>query len=59
MATTVEQIRYWLSNAIENGCSHMLVVCDTFDHEDFPVNVKQAKDVTSAIEHYNNEGKCY
>lgn len=47
MATTVEDIRRWLENAPE-GTHHMLVVCDTFDYDDYPVYVKGDEDVHKA-----------
>ena len=34
--TTINTIRTWLKEAPENK-THMLVVCDTFDYEDYPV----------------------
>ena len=37
MAATKEDIRGWLRHAKQTGASYMLVVCDTFDHSDYPV----------------------
>lgn len=37
--TTKDEIRTWLLRAKEEGATHMLVVCDSFDHSDYPVNV--------------------
>lgn len=34
--TTKTEIRAWLERAKEQGASHMFVVCDTFDWEDYP-----------------------
>ena len=34
--TTREDIKRWLDEADENS-THMLVVCDTYDHSDYPV----------------------
>ena len=39
MATTKQVIRRWLKEAKAKGATHMIVVCDTFDHEDYPVFV--------------------
>ena len=36
MATTMEEIRTWLSRR-EPHHTHMIVVCDGFDYEDFPI----------------------
>jgi hypothetical protein len=41
MSTTIEELRQWFLEGVELGASHMIVVCDTYDHEDYPVYVKQ------------------
>lgn len=35
--TTKSEIRDWLERGREQGATHMLVVCDTFDWGDYPV----------------------
>lgn len=37
MAATRQDIDRWFDRGIANGARHMLVVCDTFDHDDYPV----------------------
>jgi hypothetical protein len=44
MATTQDDIRRWLKDAKKEGATHLLVVCDTFDHGDYPVSVKPGED---------------
>jgi|ERR1039458_6306432 hypothetical protein len=39
--TTKEDLRRWFNEGVELKATHMIVVCDTFDHEDYPVYVKQ------------------
>jgi len=41
--TTAAQIKAWFDSGKEQGATHMLVVCDTFDHDDYPVYVKQGQ----------------
>ena len=41
MATTKEDLRQWYKEASRLKATHMIVVYDTFDHEDYPVYVKQ------------------
>ncbi len=53
MAATKEEIKKWLVNAKSKGASHMLVVCDTFDYEDYQVHVMPGESVEKAIEKYN------
>lgn len=39
LITTKDQIHNWLKRGKDLGASHMLVVCDTWDWEDYPVYV--------------------
>lgn len=43
--TTVQTIRSWLEVGKEKGASHVIVACDTFGHEDYPVYVHPQDDV--------------
>ena len=45
MGTSRGMIKDWLLRGKKNNCSHVIVVCDTFDYEDYPVFVKQGDDV--------------
>lgn len=45
MATTRQDIKRWLNEAKEMGATHVIVVCDTFDYEDYPVFVKPGENV--------------
>lgn len=40
MATTREDIARWLERGKQEGATHVIIVCDTFDHGDYPVFVK-------------------
>ncbi len=44
MATTIPMLVRWFNIGVEQGATHMIVVCDTFDWEDFPVYVMPAED---------------
>lgn len=35
--TTSEEIREWYELAQERKATHLIVVCDTFSHEDYPI----------------------
>jgi len=39
MGLTPDQIRQWLEEGIEAGASHVIVVCDTWDYDHYPVLV--------------------
>lgn len=45
MATTQSEIRRWLAEGKAKGATHTIIVCDTFDHEDYPVHVMPDDDV--------------
>lgn len=34
--TTSEQIEQWFKTGVSHGMTHMIVVCDSFEHEDYP-----------------------
>lgn len=55
MTTTQRDIRSWLDNAKEEGATHMIVVCDSFDYEDYPVNVMPEEDVNQKVKEYKGK----
>lgn len=40
MAASREDISDWFDRGVAEGADHMIVVCDTYDHEDYPVMTK-------------------
>ncbi len=59
--TSKDEIRAWLTRDTTfmgdkvADCSHMLVVCDTYDYDDYPVWVKRGEDVREVeAEHSKN-----
>ena len=40
MATTQAILREWLIEGLKEQATHMVVVCDTYDWEDYPVYVR-------------------
>lgn len=45
MGTTKNQLRQWFDEGVEQNAAYMIIVCDTFDYEDFPVYVAQDENV--------------
>lgn len=45
MAATTSDIRGWLKRGKEEGATHVIIVCDTFDYDDYPVMVMPNEDV--------------
>jgi hypothetical protein len=54
MATTILDLKEWLARGKRKGASHMIIVCDTFNWEDFPVYVMPEQD---ARKEFNTENK--
>lgn len=55
--TTKDEIMNWLKEGKVAGATHMLVICDTFDWEDYPVYVKTIEDVNKKIAEYSDPNK--
>lgn len=52
---TVDELREWLNSERVEGCSHMIVVCDTFDYEDYPVYIQRGSDIQKEINQRNSQ----
>ena len=53
MATTVENLRGWFKEGIQRGATHIVVVCDTYDWQDYPYYVmpdENVREVASRME---------
>lgn len=44
MAASREEIRMWVYEGKKRGATHVVIVCDTFDYDDFPVFVRPGQD---------------
>jgi hypothetical protein len=49
VSTTLEDLKRWFDNGVKLKRTHMVVVCDTFDYEDYPVYVGKGEDLQSII----------
>lgn len=63
MATTTENIREWLNNA-DKTHTHVIVVCDTFDYDDYPVYVNKDENPREIAKKYDGKNmqkimECY
>lgn len=55
--TTRNDIARWLSDGKEMKATHVIVVCDTFDHGDYPVYVQADEDVREKAREYGYPGQ--
>lgn len=51
MTTTRSDIDGWFDRGVEQGYKYMLVICDTYDHEDYPSYARTAEDCV--VKHKN------
>lgn len=58
MATTTDMIREWLEEGKKEKATHVIIVCDTFDWEDFPINVSQDEDVKKRWQNIIKVKRC-
>ena len=54
MSTTMEDIREWLGRR-ERHHTHMIVVCDEFDHEDYPMWVDGSLSCQEVVDMINRQ----
>ena len=57
MAASRQDISAWFDRGVSERASHMVVVCDTFDWEDYPVFVKSAEEAKARYEDRTNMQK--
>jgi len=55
MAATYETIRNWCLSGKEEGATHVIVVCDTFSYEDYPVFVKPEENIQEKVTEYRSK----
>ena len=53
MAATKQDIARWLSRGREQGATHVVVVCDTFDWEDYPIFVSPSEEAREVYSKYH------
>jgi hypothetical protein len=54
MATTRDDIKRWIEQGLAlEGVTHMIVVCDTFEYEDYPVYVTEDQIPQEVYEEYH------
>lgn len=57
MGTTQAEIRNWLLEGRAQGATHTIVVCDTFDHSDYPVHVEPGENVREKVAEYGDPNR--
>lgn len=55
MAVTRQGIEEWIKRGIESKARWLIVVCDTYDFEDYPVFVRTVEEFDERYEHFNGK----
>jgi hypothetical protein len=55
MAATSQDIERWFERGIKQGATHMIVVCDTFDWDDYPVYVIAGQSARDVADQYSGK----
>jgi len=53
MATTQNEIRKWFDTGVSNQAKWMIIVCDTFNYEDYAVYADTVKEFDSKYNDFN------
>lgn len=55
MGTTKQDLSDWFDTGVAGKATHMIVVCDTFEHEDYPVYAGTDDEALKAYDAHNGE----
>ena len=53
MAAYQDEVDDWVEIAKDRGATHVISVCDTFDHDDYPVYVMPGEDLEEKKKHFD------
>lgn len=53
MAASKSEIEDWFNEGHLGGFTHLIVVCDTFDHEDYPIYASNDDECLARYDKYN------
>ncbi len=54
MAVTFNIFQNWINEGKKAGAMYLISVCDTFDHEDYPVYADSEEEMLEKRKYYNN-----
>lgn len=55
MATSKQDIQRWFERGVADKATHMIVVVDTFDYDDYPVYVGAWESAAGKVAEYNGK----
>lgn len=54
MAATKADVDRWIATGKKNKCKYIISVCDTFDHDDYPVYCRNEKELEDKKKQYDD-----
>jgi hypothetical protein len=55
MSATRKDIDRWFEAGLLSNATHMIVVCDTYDYDNYPVYVQKGEDVVEKANEYRKK----
>jgi hypothetical protein len=55
MAASLRDIADWFQRGVDEGATHMIVVCDTYDYDDYPVYIEPKMDFWKEYGRYDGK----
>lgn len=55
MTATKQDVKRWIDSGKDAGATHLISVCDTFDHDDYPVYVMPGEDLNEIKSRYDGK----
>lgn len=55
MAASRQDVNRWIETAKNNGATHIISVCDTYDYDDYPVYVMPDETVQERRKNYDGK----
>lgn len=52
MTASLQDIEGWYEEAKRRGAAYLIIVCDTFDYDNYPVYVQKVEDFQAAFNQY-------
>lgn len=49
MSTTLSELKQWFQNGVKHKALYMIVACDTFDWEDYPIYCKTREEMIQQV----------
>jgi len=61
MTATRQDIRDWIEEGIKRGATHVVIMCDTFDYENYPSYIMPGEDPRDKCSYENMQrpDECY